>query len=393
MVHGSAARSSAVGGPGSASTSACSRAAASGCWSSSSQVQVSALAVVSCPASRRVITSSRTSRSDIGSPSSSLAASSMASTDVTGAAGLPALGHHPLHHPVQLGGGGRRGLAAGQRQRAQHPPAQRLAAQVQVDELGGGLGDGVRVPGQVGGEQRPPDDPQRHRGHVRGDVPGGAVGPVAGRRQPGRLLGHHPRVRPDLRVVEGRLDEPALPAVQVAFAGQQPIAQQRPGPLGAAALAGRARQPEEEVADQVGGEHEVVVLALEAEVDDVGRAEALRRDQVRQRGAAEQPHVVHRAQLRARWTAVAFLHRDGHTATLTPRFARPGGCFRPDPDVWTAPVSRSVDPRPPRRNGAGRAGAPGSRRRPRRRSSRRRRRAARGDGAPARPGSGPGPRR
>src|SRR5205823_10685173 len=57
-VYGSAGRSANPGGPGSASTSLCSASAADGERDSSSNAQDSAFAVVSCPASISVSTSS-----------------------------------------------------------------------------------------------------------------------------------------------------------------------------------------------------------------------------------------------------------------------------------------------------------------------------------------------
>lgn len=107
------------------------------------------------------------------------------------------------------------------------------------------------------------DDGEGHAHHLGGDVQGLAVAPAVG--GPGGEGHHVGRVRRDALVVEDRLDEAPLAAVQLGFAGEQPFAQEALELLDAAALHEALVVGDQHLADELGvaDEHEAVAQHLE----------------------------------------------------------------------------------------------------------------------------------
>ena len=107
---------------------------------------------------------------------------------------------------------------------------------------------GVRV--EVGAEQRFADDRQREAVHFAGDVEGLAVAPP--RRRALRVRHHRVRVGGNALLVESRLREPALAAMEIGLARQQPFAEQPFRALERTPFLEQARARHQHVLDVVG---------------------------------------------------------------------------------------------------------------------------------------------
>ena len=124
---------------------------------------------------------------------------------------------------------------------------------------------GVRL--DVGAEQRLADDRQRQPVHFAGDVQGLAVAPA--RRRPLRVRDHRVGVGGDALLVERRLREPALAPMQIAFARQQPFAEQLFRALERTPFLEQPRARHQHVLDVVRMVQQHEPLRADPEADDV----------------------------------------------------------------------------------------------------------------------------
>ena len=144
--------------------------------------------------------------------------------------------------------------------RCRHP-----VEEPQRGRQGGAHPRGV-LPSEVRVEKRLSDDRQRQARHLRVHVDDVAVSPSL--REIPRRAGHHVRVAGDARGMERRLGHPALAPVEVALAGEQPVAQDAARLLEALALHEVVVPGDEHLAHQIG-----MVQQMDAERADAGHGD------------------------------------------------------------------------------------------------------------------------
>ena len=164
------------------------------------------------------------------------------------------------HRPVEA-------RVAGQGQLVEHGGEGQREAREEADDDAQRLRDLRRLCLHVGVEQRLGRHPQRQRHHLGVDVQRLTVGQPLAAAQ--RVRRHRLAVGGDALPVERGLGEAALAGVELAFAGEQPFAQEELGPLDPLALRERVLVGHQHVLDVIGVAQEEHVVAAEAVEADV----------------------------------------------------------------------------------------------------------------------------
>ena len=181
--------------------------------------------------------------------------------------GLTAFRDHALDDRVEARARPLEAAGRGKRQSLEH------ASEGQEEPLEAGhrlverAADLLGIPFDVGVEQRPPDDRQRQPGHLRRDIDLLPVLPaVGGELRPGN---HLVPVASDPILMEERLDQTPLPEMEVALAGQEPLAEKALRFLQRAALHEAPRLGDEHFPHELGLADEIEALRADPRARDV----------------------------------------------------------------------------------------------------------------------------
>ncbi len=173
------------------------------------------------------------------------------------------VGDDAVNDPLEVGLRGRE--PPDRARRHAHPHArERQHQQVEpTEDVNQRLLDAPELVPQLGPEQGLAHDAHRQGAHLAEDVDDLAVPPAVGRLGPPAR--HDPGVAVEALVVEGRLDQPPLPAVVLALGGQQAVAEHDPRALQDPPLAHARGVGREDLLHEVGLGHQVHVQGAQAE--------------------------------------------------------------------------------------------------------------------------------
>ena len=200
-------------------------------------------------------------------PSSSLASSSMDNKSPVSRATRPAFGDQPIDGLIQPLACAFETADGGQGQLFEQLRERHQDHFEQVEHLGESRTDIVRFGIDVRAEQRFRDNRERQPHHLLQHVEGLAGLPLIANH--GRALHHHGAIAGQPVAMERGLDQAALAAMMLAFAGEKSVAQQHAGALQHAALLELVLVGDQNVADRVGMSYVINVLAAQRNIDHI----------------------------------------------------------------------------------------------------------------------------